>query len=168
MVCTEVLLAVRALAHLVGKSRHVAGSDKNSLLCNRGALDLVVSFPDNVKIPPDTLYPPLHHRTQRPVIDETCNSAVTLGGWPDKTPAFGKFHHVLKNIPRSLYHYLSLLENAEFSLQIIPDRYYTSRFTKMKPAFLPPRKKIPPPAIRTAGKDAMVGLIIGIDNRHTL
>ena len=109
MVGTEVFLAVRALAHLVGKSRHMAGGDKNSLLCDRGALDLVVSFPDYVKFPPDILYPPLHHRAQRPVIDETRHGTVTLGGRPDKTPAFCKFHHVLKNIPRTLYHYLSLL-----------------------------------------------------------
>ncbi len=34
MVCTQVFLAVRALAHLIRKTLDMSGCDKNCLLCN--------------------------------------------------------------------------------------------------------------------------------------
>jgi hypothetical protein len=67
-----------------------------------------------------------------------------------------------------LYHYLSLLENAEFSLQIIPDRYYTSRFYDVETGFSSTPEKIPPPAIRTADKHIMAGPVTGVIERHFL
>jgi hypothetical protein len=65
-----------------------------------------------------------------------------------------------------LCHSLSLLENAEFSLQITPDRYYTSRFYDDEAGFLPPGKIIHPPAMRTPTKtpwrDRLSGLMKGM------
>jgi hypothetical protein len=49
-------------------------------------------------MPPDILYPPLHHGTERAVIDKTGHRPVTLRSGPDKAPALGQIHHILKNI----------------------------------------------------------------------
>jgi hypothetical protein len=40
------------------------------------------------------------------------------------------------NISRTLYHYLSLRFILEFSIPIIPDRYYTSCFSEGEPGLL--------------------------------
>src|SRR5208337_2324734 len=98
MVRPEVFPAVRALAHLVGKSCHMAGGDKNSLLRNGRALDLVIPLLDDIKIPPDILDTPFHHRTERAIIDEAGHRPVALRGGPDEPAASGKLHHVLKDI----------------------------------------------------------------------
>jgi hypothetical protein len=47
------------------------GSDKNCFLSDRRALDLVVSFLDDIKIPPDILNPPFHHSAEWTVIYES-------------------------------------------------------------------------------------------------
>src|SRR5208283_3222643 len=98
VVCPQVFLAVRALAHLVGEAFHVAGCDKDRFLCNCRALDLVISFLDDVKMPPDILASPLHHRTERAVINKTSHRSITFRGGPDKPPALGQIHYILKNI----------------------------------------------------------------------
>src|SRR5208337_1158752 len=98
MVGPEVFFAVRALAHLVGEAFHVAGCDKDRFLCNRRALDFVISFLNDVKMPPDILDPPLHHRTERAVINKTGHRPITFRGGPDKPPALGQIHYILKNI----------------------------------------------------------------------
>jgi hypothetical protein len=109
MVSTQVFLAVRALAHLIRKTPDMSGCDKNCLLRNGGTFDLVITFLYDIKIPPDILDPPLHHRAERPVIDESRHGTIAFRCRPDKSTAFGKFHHVLKNIVRTLYHLLPLL-----------------------------------------------------------
>jgi hypothetical protein len=78
MVCPEELFAVRALAHLVGKSCDMTGGNENRLLCDGRALDLIIAFADYIKIPPDILYPPFHHSAKRTVIDEAGYSPVTF------------------------------------------------------------------------------------------
>jgi hypothetical protein len=98
MVGPQVFIAVRALAHLVREAFHVPRSDKNGFLSNRRTLDLVIAFLDYVKMPPDILDPPLHHGAKGAVIDKTGHRTVTLRGRPDKAPALGKVHDILKNI----------------------------------------------------------------------
>ena len=89
MICTQVFPAVRALAHLVRKTLDMPGGNKNSLLGNCRAFNLVVSFLDDVKIPPDIFHTALHHRAQRAIIDEPGDRSVAFGCRPDKSTTSG-------------------------------------------------------------------------------
>ncbi len=79
VVGAEVFATVRALHHLVGELLHVAGCDEYCFGSDGGAFDLVVTFLKDVKRPPEVLYVPLHHRSERTVIDKTGDGSVYLG-----------------------------------------------------------------------------------------
>ena len=91
-------MTVRALAHLIGKTFDMPRCNKDRFLPDGGALDLVISLPNDVKIPPDILHPPLHHRAERAVIDEPCNRPVAFRCGPDKPAAFCQIHHFFEYI----------------------------------------------------------------------
>ncbi len=79
MIGAEVLAAVRALHHLIGKLFHMAGRDEDRFVPDGRALDLVVAFLEDVERPPEVLDVSLQHRSKRPVIDESGDRPVYLG-----------------------------------------------------------------------------------------
>ncbi len=78
MIRPEIFLTVRALTHLVSKSRNMTGSNENSLLGNSRAFDLVITFLDYIKFPPYIFNPSLHHRAQRTIINKSCHRTIAL------------------------------------------------------------------------------------------
>ncbi len=75
----QVFAAVRALHHLVSELFHVTGCDEDCFDSNGGAFDLIVAFLKDVERPPEVFDVPLHHRSERAVIDKTGDRPVYLG-----------------------------------------------------------------------------------------
>jgi hypothetical protein len=118
MIGAEILAAVRTLHHLIGKLLHMTGCDEDCLISYGGTFYLVVAFLENVERSPEVLDVPLHHGSERAVIDEPGNRPVYLGRGPDKTTSSGYLHDFFVNIARlghSLAVHLSAGANKEWS-----------------------------------------------------